>query len=197
MNASAASILAARPDRFRLSVLVALAAFLLFLGTPAAPASAQTRAGDVELGFAVGGLRFDDQVTDEDEVYTALRAGYSFTDAVALEVQAGRATSILDTTLDTLFVNGVFQLRPAAVVSPYLLVGVGTARLEQGGFLGSPQIDEDGLAYQAALGARFALGSSRRIAARLEAGALFDQTLDDQNQHLVLTGGLTWRLGGN
>jgi Outer membrane protein beta-barrel domain len=179
------------------TALLALVLALTVLPGLAGPASAQTRAGDFELGFAVGGLRFDDQVSDEDELYAALRGGYSMTDAVALEVQAGRASSILDSELTLLFVNGVFQLRPAAAVSPYLLAGVGGARLEQGGFLGSPEIDEEGLAYQAALGARFALGSSRRMVARLEIGTIFEETLEDTNQHLFLTGGLTWRLGGN
>lgn len=180
----------------RTALLSSVLVLFVLLGL-SAPASAQTRAGDFELGFAIGGLRFDDQVTDEDEVYSVLRGGYSLTDAVALELQAGGATSILDTTLTTLFVNGVFQLRPAATVSPYLLVGVGGAHLEQGGFLGSEEIDESGLAYQAALGARFALGGSRRMAARLEVGTIFEDTLEDSSQHLFLTGGLTWRLGGN
>ncbi len=180
----------------RTALLSFVFALFVLLGLTG-PAAAQTRAGDFELGFAVGGLRFDDQVSDETEVYSTLRTGYSLTDAVAVELQAGRASSILDSELTTLLVNGVFQLRPAAKASPYLLIGVGGASLEQGGFLGSEEIDETGLAYQAALGARFALGSSRRMAARLEVGTLFEDTLEDSNQHLFLTAGLTWRLGGD
>jgi hypothetical protein len=181
--------------RFSIHALsgLTLLALIPFL---AAPVQAQTdplQAGDFEVGFGVGTTRFDDAVSDDDADYRAeVRGGYFFTDNFELEVQAARAVGVLDLQLDTAFVNAVFNL-PAGRVVPYVLIGAGGARIDDGGLFEESRT-ENGAAWQAALGSRFFFGDSR-VAARVELSSAWEDTLDDTNNHLSLTGGLVWRIG--
>lgn len=175
---------------------------LTLLAGLAAPATAQETtplaAGDIEIGFDIGAIRFDDAIannSDDEEVRQGIRFGWLATDAFEVEVQASRANAVLESTLDTVLVNGVFNFYPSGTpnVVPYLLVGVGGARLETGGLF-TEDVAEEGLDYQAAIGSRIYFGGSR-MALRLELGTLFDDTLDETGQHTSLSAGLTWRIG--
>jgi hypothetical protein len=182
--------------RFSFQTLSGLA-LLVLIPFLAAPAEAQTtvplQAGDFEAGFGVGATRFDDTVSDDDADYRVEgRGGYFFTDGFELEVQAARAVGVLDLQLDTAFVNAVFNF-PVGRAVPYVLVGAGGARIDDGGLFEESRT-ENGTAYQAALGSRFFFGDSR-MAARVELSSAWENALDDTSNHLSLTGGLVWRIG--
>lgn len=176
-------------------------AILLFVFTIAllstAPARAQLQAGDWELGFGLGATRFDTGSGEEEERRSEIRGGYFLTDRFELEAQVSRADALFDATLDTAMVNVVFNFGPHGPAIPYVLAGVGGARIQDAPFFweeGAEEVDEEGLAVQAGLGTRIFFGSSR-VAARLEASILSEELLDERREHLSLTAGLLWRIG--
>ena len=126
-----------------------------------------------------------------------MRGGYYFNPRFALEGQLTRAVGIFDSTLDTLMVNAVFELRPGQAFAPYLLVGAGAARLEDYQFLSSdPSVSSDGAAFQAAVGGRYYFGEDRRMGVQVELSRLEENTdVFDREGHTSLTAGMTWKLG--
>lgn len=180
------------------NVLFLLAVLAVAISCVAQPLEASLQAGDFELGFGVGGTRFDDSFGGEDADYrTELRGGYFLNDVVELELQAARSVGVLDLSLDTALLNAVFNLRPAGsgIVVPYVLVGAGGARIENLSIFSEEDEEETGLAYQAAIGSRFFFGQDARMAFRVELSTTFEDTLDETNRHTSLTGGLLWRIG--
>lgn len=172
---------------------LALLVLIPFLAAPAEAQTAPLQAGDFEAGFGIGATRFDDAVSDDDADYRVEgRGGYFFSDRFELEVQAARAVGVLDLQLDTAFVNAVFNF-PVGRAVPYILVGAGGARIDDGGLFEESRT-ENGAAYQAGVGSRFFFGDSR-LAARVELSSAWENTLDDTSNHLSLTGGLVWRIG--
>lgn len=162
------------------------------------PAQAQLQAGDWELGFGLGATRFDSDAGDEEEeLRSEIRGGYFLSDRFEIEAQVSRADALFGSTLDAAMVNGVFNFGPYAAAVPYVLAGVGGARIQDAPYLweeGAEEVDEEGLAVQAGIGTRIFFGSSR-VAARLEASILSEELLDERDEHLSLTAGLVWRIG--
>lgn len=180
--------------RFSPLFLLALIALISFLSTPVQAQPLQK--GDFELGFGVGTTWFDDAYTEEDADYRAeVRGGYFLTDRFELEVEAARSVGVLDLNLDTLFLNAVVNF-PLGRAVPYFLVGGGTARIDETILFSDDEFSADGAAYQAAIGSRFFFGDDSRVAARIELSSTFEDLLEDTNNHLSLTAGLLWRLGG-
>jgi len=184
-------------DRFHfrpaavLSTLLATAALLSL----SIPAGAQSKAGDFEAGFDIGSVRFDSAVKgrDREQLHGGVRGGWFLTDSFELEGQISRSNAPLDATLDAAFVNAVWSFRPAARISPYVLVGAGAAQLDEDALF-EERSRHDGSAYHAAIGGRFSFGDGR-LAARIELSRIVEETLDDAHHHDILTGGLTWRFG--
>lgn len=180
--------------RFTPTFLLALLALIPFLATSAQAQPLQR--GDFEVGFGVGTTWFDDAYTEEDADYRAeVRGGYFFTDRFELELEAARSVGVLDLNLDTLFANAVFNF-PVGRAVPYFLVGGGAARIDETRLFSDDDFSADGTAYQAAIGSRFFFGEDSRVAARVELSSTFEDLLEDTNNHLSLTAGLLWRLGG-
>lgn len=183
----------------RLRASLATAAVLTLAIAGAAPAAAREKpaiaAGDWEIGFGVGGAELDSQVSDGTDRRTELRGGYFLSDHLELELQAARTDATLDATVDQLFANAAWHFAPGRAAVPYLLVGVGQARIADLSIFGPGEGTEAGLAWQAAVGSRFYFGAERRVAARLELSASFDDALPETDRHVGLTGGLVWRIG--
>ena len=148
------------------------------------------------IGFAVGSSNLSDNDADLD-FRSEVRGGYYFTPRFALEGQLTRATGILDSTMDTLMVNAIFELRPGQAFSPYLLAGAGAARVEDYHFLSTdPTVSSDGAAFQAAIGGRYYFGEERRMGVQVELSRLAENTdVFGFDGHTSLTAGMTWKLG--
>ncbi|HEX2223935.1 MAG TPA: porin family protein [Thermoanaerobaculia bacterium] len=181
--------------RFTLLFLLALVALISFLATPAEAQPLQK--GDFELGFGVGTTWFDDAYTEEDADYRfEARGGYFLTDNFELELEAARSVGVLDLNLDTFFLNAVLNFPVGGRAVPYVLVGGGVAQSDETRLFSDDGFSADGAAYQAAIGSRFFFGEDSRVAARFELSSTFEELLDDTSNHLSLTAGLVWRLGG-
>ena len=68
---------------------------------------------------------------------------------------------------------------------------VGSIALDPG-----PDVDDSGVAYQIGGGSRFFFGDKKRVAVRVELSVIDEDTFDMTSTHVGLTGGFTWRLGG-
>lgn len=171
----------------------------------ATPALAGLDPGNGELGFDLGYARLEANASDEDRTGAArfnFRGGYCFNKMFELEGMgaglgsedpgAGTAT----TTLAVDFVDAVFNFHPTNVhIVPYVLVGTGYATLIINPDFGD-RIEESGAAFQIAGGSRFFYGVKKRVAFRVELSAISEDTFDKRQIHVSLTGGFTWRLGG-
>lgn len=168
---------------------------LLLLLAPGA--QAQERAGRFELGLDLGAIDFDGRAGDDTDAVFRLRGGYFFTERLELEGQAFTTANVLGGDLETWMLNVVYGLTDNPRIQPYVLGGVGAATFERSGGLFGPRvrIDEDGFAYQAGLGSRFAFTRSGRFGGRLEVSVLHEDTLGDAT-HLIGTAGLLVTLGG-
>lgn len=165
----------------------------------AAAVPSQAQAGSWELGFGLGATRFDSNLDQdhETEIREELRGGYFLTDRFELEAQVSRADAALGATFDAAMLNAVFNFEGRGSAVPYILAGVGAARIEDVPFSFEEKegIEEQGLAVQAGIGTRLFFGASRRVAARLEASVLSEELLEDRGEHLSVTAGLVWRIG--
>jgi len=169
----------------------------------AAPAWAGLDAKNGELGFDLGYTHFDSDVSDKGAARFNFRGGYCFNKLFELEGQgAGMASedtggfADLYTVLTIDFVNAVFNFHPSnKEIVPYVLVGIGHATLEFDLDPG-PKVDDSGVAYQIAGGSRFFFGAKHRVAVRVELSVIDEDTFDQTSTHVSLTGGFTWRLGG-
>jgi opacity protein-like surface antigen len=174
--------------------------FLLLVSS--GPCLADVGRGDWEIGFDtmyifLGTESFESNLDAGGRV--GLRAGYYLTDHFQLEAQYSYSNSEgdcglllcsdIDTTLKTRFVNGVFRFDVEREFKPYLLVGIGQARLD---FDGDIAIEDDSTAYQAGIGFRI---DHRRLGARLELLATQDRTFDGRSTHVSFGVGLVFRPG--
>ena len=95
-------------------------------------------------------------------------------------------------------VNVVYGLNEGRRTQPYVLGGIGSARFQRtlGPFFGGPRvrIDEDGFAYQAGIGSRFAFTRSGRFGGRLELSVLQEDSLGDAT-HVIGSAGLIFTVG--
>ncbi len=168
----------------------------------AAPALADVGKKNGEIGFDFGATKFDSGVTEATGGRFVFRGGYHFTDLFELEGHVASSTGTedffglnLDTTLSTWFVDGVFNFHPGRkTVVPYVLVGVGSANGKQE-LDGVTVVDENGSAYQVAVGSRFFFGSNERAAFRVELSSISESIGPDTSTHTNLVGGFTWRMG--
>jgi hypothetical protein len=168
-----------------------------------APSWAGLDAKNGELGFDFGFTDFDDNVTDQGGVRFNFRGGYCFTKLFELEGEgAGMGSTDTEGIIDTYtalginFVNGVFNFHPSKkAIVPFVLIGVGYAKLTIDADPG-PKVDDSGMAYQVAGGSRFFFGDKKRVAVRVELSVVNEDTFDESSTHTSLTGGFTWRLGG-
>ena len=161
------------------------------------PCVAGVGAGQGELGFDLGFTDFDSEVSRDDGGRATFRGGYFFTDLFELEGELAASgvndDAGVDIALTTLTVNAVLNFRAGDNVVLYALGGFGTARLTYD--FGPFSIDDDGAAWQLAVGSRFFFGSAKRVAVRVELSFLTENTFDESSNHASLTGGFTWRLG--
>ncbi len=168
---------------------------LLAAGLIALPVAATEKPG-VELGFDVGHVNFDSEVSDDDATAFGLRGGYHFNKWFLLEGQLGTASGhdfSGDSKLNTMFVNSVFNFKVHPRVRPYLLAGVGRANLEFTGF--GLKVDDTDTAYQMAAGSRFLFSDTGRMSARVEVSRMREGTFSETSNHTNVTTGLSWRLG--
>lgn len=161
-------------------------------------AQAQDRAGRFELGLDLGAIDYDSTTDDDTDLVFRLRGGYFFTERLQLEGQAFTTVNVFGGDLETLMINVVYGLSEGRRSQPYVLAGIGSASFEraEGGLFGNPvRIDEDGFAYQAGVGGRFAFTRSGRFGGRLELSVLREDTLGDAT-HIIATAGLLFAFGG-
>ncbi len=180
-------------NRFAVALLSGAAIVALAFVTPLQAASAE-RAG--EVGFDVGRTNFASNVADKSAAAVGVRGGYHFNNWFQLEGQLASSTADeqgADATLNTLFVNGVFNFKARPTIRPYVLVGAGRANLEFD--LGPTSVDDNGDAFQVAAGSKFAFGQDSRMSARVEASRLRERTFDASSYYTNVMAGLTWKLG--
>ncbi|HEU4401165.1 MAG TPA: outer membrane beta-barrel protein [Candidatus Polarisedimenticolia bacterium] len=179
---------------------VFLGLFLVLLA--ASPALAGIGKGNGEIGFDGGWTWFDSSVTDQTGGHGVFRGGYHVTDLFQIEGQENCSvatdTSLgfdVDITLCATLVDGVFNFHSqSGNVVPYVLVGVGSAKLESdAGILGTSS--DTGSASVLAAGSRFFFGRHKRAAFRIELSSLTEKTFDETSSHTSLDWGFTWRLG--
>lgn len=158
--------------------------------------------GSGEIGFDFGATGFDSDVTGKSAFRLAFRGGYHFSKWFELEGESSASVHVIqegfyeneaDIVLSTIFVNGVvnFHSKSGSVV-PYLLAGIGQARLD----FRLANVDDTGRARQIAAGCRFFFGDHDQVAFRLQAGRLMEDTFDLTSTHMNYVAGFTWRLGG-
>lgn len=162
-------------------------------------ASISAQAQTFELGFGVGATRLDSNLDTEagEELRLEARGGWFLTDRFELEAQLSRTNAYFEAQLDTAMLNAVYNFGQAGAAAPYVLIGAGGARIQDGTYFfedDDEEIDEQGLAVQAGIGTRLFFGESR-VAARLEASVLSEELLDERQEHLSLTAGILWRIG--
>ncbi len=181
---------------------LALACVTLLVVPFVTPVSGGVGAGNGEIGFDFGFTEFDSNTADDTGFRGVFRGGYHITDLFQIEGHLASSVSdedIVDVTLTTLFVNGVFNFHPTnANIVPYVLGGIGVANVDfevDIPFFGSIDVDDDSVAYQVAGGSRFFFGSNKRTAFRIELSVMGEDTFDESSTHINLVGGFTWRLG--
>jgi hypothetical protein len=176
-------------------VLLVLAASLV--ATPAMAAGVGKGNGEIGFDF-VGYTKFDSDVTEESGGLFTFRGGYHFTKTFQIE---GEITASVaedfggDVILTRTMVNAVFNLHPGkGTITPYFLVGAGSATLEfDDTFFGDG--DDSDIAYQGGFGCRFFFGKKDRVAVRIEGNAFNEGTFDETSTHLNARVGFTWALG--
>ncbi len=166
----------------------------------ASPAIAGIGEGDTELGIDFGQTAYDDSLMDETGTTFALRGGHFLTPMIEIEGQylnsseeASISGTSVDTTMQLLMVNGLFNFHPREDIVPYLLVGVGRASLDID--IGGVSFDDDSMAYQFGGGSRFYFGESKRAAFRFDLTFVNEDTFSQSSTHTNVTGGFTWKLG--
>lgn len=164
------------------------------------PALAGIDEGNGELGFDYGNTDYDSNTGMDSGDSLSLRGGYFMTKMFEIEGQyitADDETSVLGTSVETdmdlLMVNGVFNFHPREQITPYFRVGLGRANLE----IRSPilNVDDSSMAYQFGGGSRFFFGKEKRAAIRVDLSFVNEDTFDESSTHTTLSGGFSWRLG--
>ena len=183
-------------------LFVVMCAVILF----GSPALAGIGKGNGEIGFDFGATGFDSDVTGKSAFRLAFRGGYHFSKWLELEGESSASVHVVregfykdeaDIVLSTVFVNGVvnFHSKSGNVV-PYLLAGIGRARLD----FRLANFDDTGAARQFGAGCRFFFGDHDQVAFRLQASKLMEDTFEDifdgTSTHMNYVAGFTWRLGG-
>lgn len=170
---------------------------LALLAVLASPSAVRAGGGAAELGFDAGWTDLTDNAENDSGTRFGLRGGYLFKPWFQLEAQASRTSADeagLEARLNTVFVNGVFNMRPTTRIEPYVLTGVGRANMKVSAS-GVGSVDDSGAAYQVGAGSRFFLNDSRNIAIRVELARLHERSFDDGTDYNNVTTGLTWRPG--
>jgi opacity protein-like surface antigen len=185
----------------KLGALVAPALLALAL-CATAPVTAGLGKDSGEIGFDFGAADLETDFLNDVGGGLTFRGGYFFTDLFEIEGQIGAygATNLYssDVTVRTLLVDAVFNFRPGKGVMPYVVVGGGVADVDYDRWFDSlpgPSASDSSIAFQAGGGSRFFFGKNKRVAVRLEAAFLREETFDDASTHERLTVGFTWRLG--
>ena len=99
----------------------------------------------------------------------------------------------IEENLDAIFVNAVFNFHRSEGMVPYFLAGLGAATREQE--IEGLSVDEDSTAYLVGAGSRIFLGRYSRLAFRVEALYMIEDTFDETAGHFAASVGLTWRIG--
>jgi opacity protein-like surface antigen len=154
-----------------------------------APAQADARKGNGEVGVDLGVTSFEDEISESAAGRLSLRAGLMLSNLFELEGQLG-VSDRSDLNLASGLVNGVFNFRTGDRLMGYFLVGVGAARLELS------DVDSTGAAGQFAGGFR-AFGSEGRIGLRVELGVMVADHFDEARPYFNGTVGFTFVLGGH
>ena len=175
---------------------VAFVALLAF----SAPALAGIGAGNGEIGFDYGNTNYDSDTGLDSSDSLSVRGGYFMTKLFQIEgqyISADDQAEVLgtdiDTSMDIMMVNGVFNFHPNKDITPYVLVGLGRAdvALDASG----TSVDDSGTAYQVGAGSRFFFGKNKRTAFRVDLSMINEETFDESSTHTTFAGGFTWRLG--
>jgi len=153
----------------------------------AAPAYADARKGNGEIGFDFGYMEWDAESASLGGGRVDFRVGYHLCNVFQLEAEFGGA-SRTNATLATGFLNGVFNFHSGNALMPYFLLGGGVARKEIN------DVSDTGAAAQFMGGAR-AFGPQGKVGLRLEAGWIWEDTFESSSAHGVITVGFTFVLG--
>lgn len=154
-----------------------------------------------EIGFEYALARFDSDLLGRTGGRWSVRAGRLETRSLQWEGQVTRARvddeplpgAARKVTLTLAVANVIFNFRPRKDIVPYVLAGVGLARLEiEAAGLTS---DDTETGYQVAGGGRFFFGDRSPVALRLELSILGSDGFEHSYFHPSVAAGLTFRLG--
>ncbi len=165
------------------------------------PAPAGLNPGSWELGFDYGVTDLDSDLGGDRGDRLSVRLGWCGTEVIEFEgqIMLVEASENLvpgidrETTLTSAFFNVVLNIPTKGRAAPYGILGLGLTDVDLDvlGF----ESDALGLAYQLGFGSRFFFHKQGRTAFRLELSFIEHDAFDDSFDHLMLTGGFTWRIG--
>lgn len=176
-----------------------------------APAFAQ-EAGKQEISI-YGGALFGDRITDvaiagqrpelDDKATFGLRYGYNYTERFGLELSGGFSPNSVtklvggdvDLNLYTVDLDAVWHFAPGAVLSPYVLAGVGYASADLDRPLLGNIEDDDGFTLNAGVGLKYAVSEHVVLRGELRYRYL-DKVIDRLDSELntvETTLGIGWR----
>lgn len=186
--------------RGRVAVLKSVAACLMTLGTVVS-AFAGIGEGNGEIGADYALQKFDPDFDEGTGHRISLRGGRHRTRWLQWEAQFTQASVEEEPlpgagrkiTLSAALVNALVNFHPRAGVVPYLLAGLGLAKMElEAVGLSS---DDTAAGYQIAGGSRFFFGQGSPVALRIELGILGNDAFEHTYFHPSVAAGLTFRLG--
>ena len=166
------------------------------------PAMAAIGEGNSEIGFDYGSTDYDSDTGIDTSDSLSLRGGYFVNRMFEVEgqyVTADQDTDVsgtnVETSMDLIMVNGVFNFHPRPEIVPYVLVGFGRSDIE----VDMPGINasDSGMAYQFGAGTRFFFGKTKRAAFRMDISFISEDSFDESSTHTTIAGGFTFRLGNN
>ena len=160
-----------------LAVLTTL--ILAFVATP--PALAQK--GSFELSLGAGLTALDDKLGGDTGGSLDLRLGLFVTDRVEIELQSAHASSIPGGSFSAHTLNAVYHFEAEGDFVPYVLVGAGTADVEEDTPFFVPSSKDEGTALRAAFGGRFEIGQPGGAFCRAELSALNEDSFDEDATH--------------
>ncbi len=165
-----------------------------------APAFAAMNEGEKEIGVGFGQTSVDDDLGIDSATHYAVRGGYAINDRIQIEGQFSSASddgmvgaTPVDTKMNLIMVNGMWNFHPRDHITPFVLVGLGRSDVEVE--LGGTTVDDNGLAYQFGGGSRFFFGKQKKAAFRFDVSLVSEDSFDDSSTHMNATAGFTWRFG--
>ena len=112
--------------------------------------------------------------------------GYFVSDRVEIELQSAHASSILEGSFSAHTLNALYHFEAEGNFVPYVLVGAGTADVEEDTPFFAPSSKDEGTALRAAFGGRFDFGQTGGAFSRVEISALNEDSFGEDATHSTI-----------